>query len=620
MGKVLGRGIRALIRTSDEDKDESNPDEVRYHEMRKEYDDKRKDYNELNDQIQQIRKQISLSDLAGTKSSVNTETLGLLESELVDIKKDLDEMQDELKKLERNLKTDDGLDLVAVSPEFMKQKAEREKEMEHAFESVANIEIPEIGNGEASKDEKLEVLKELKNHKSKEINNEILSMLKDSVSPTVDEGAPTEIECEEEVELVIDGETTPDDDEGGDPVYSLTDEELTDLSETGLIPEEPEEEPEEAEEEDGEDYGGLEPKETSSRDLELSIHDPESIPDPEKDEDLPEAFPVPDTIEGEFVDPRDVREEVYEEAKAAEEVNVYAMNPDLPTEDEVAKIHEENVEKARTELAQLTEEERQIREEAEDAGSWEELHDRGFAMARIGEFDKAIIYYNMALELNAESEELYSNKGVALYSMGKYEEAKDCFGNAIRINPQYEQAWNNMGVVMRTENKPKEAIRCYTAAIKANPKYKNAWYNLGFIMEDQGLLDKALWYYNKALDINPKYEEALYSKKALLVKLRAQGGSEEPSAPEDEDLYSTEILDDDEDDDVDDILGEDAEDDEDEEEEEDDEKKEEPEVVPERADGIPRKIPVRMPKGGVPPPAKPKTKIKKKKKVKKVAT
>jgi tetratricopeptide (TPR) repeat protein len=169
-----------------------------------------------------------------------------------------------------------------------------------------------------------------------------------------------------------------------------------------------------------------------------------------------------------------------------------------------------------TELSKLHD---QIKEMDSGEEYWKILHERGFALSRIGQYEEAIKYYDKALDIVPHNEEILSNKGVTLFTLGRLDEAKVCFSTAIKATPTYEKAWNNLGVVMRSEGKLKEALRCYNMSIKANPMYKNAWYNKGFILEDMGRLEEAIRYYNKALEISPNYAEAVYSREECLKKL-----------------------------------------------------------------------------------------------------
>jgi len=185
---------------------------------------------------------------------------------------------------------------------------------------------------------------------------------------------------------------------------------------------------------------------------------------------------------------------------------------------ELKDIHD-GLSQVDTEISKLQEQLEGMDEEAE---YWEVLHEKGFALSRIGQYDEAIYFYDKALQLNPDNEEILSNKGVALFNLDQPEEAKMCFAQALKLRPTYEKAWNNLGVVMRAEGKLPEALRCYNQAIKANPFYKNAWYNKGFILEDMGELEEALKYYNKAIEISPNYAEAIYYRDECLAKLASK--------------------------------------------------------------------------------------------------
>ena len=63
------------------------------------------------------------------------------------------------------------------------------------------------------------------------------------------------------------------------------------------------------------------------------------------------------------------------------------------------------------------------------------IFNKGFALARLGKQEEAIVCYDMVLEINPKHMNALSNKGVALGFLDKYEEAIVCYDTALESSP-----------------------------------------------------------------------------------------------------------------------------------------------------------------------------------------
>ena len=63
------------------------------------------------------------------------------------------------------------------------------------------------------------------------------------------------------------------------------------------------------------------------------------------------------------------------------------------------------------------------------------IFNKGFALARLGKQEEAIVCYEKVLEINPNHVNALSNKGVALGFLDKYEEAVVCYDRALEISP-----------------------------------------------------------------------------------------------------------------------------------------------------------------------------------------
>jgi tetratricopeptide (TPR) repeat protein len=77
----------------------------------------------------------------------------------------------------------------------------------------------------------------------------------------------------------------------------------------------------------------------------------------------------------------------------------------------------------------------------------------GMAFMEQENFDRAIVHYNKALEINPGFANVYYNLGYVFFKQGKLEEAIACYKKAIELRPDYRDALHNLQVVQSLEEK-----------------------------------------------------------------------------------------------------------------------------------------------------------------------
>ena len=75
------------------------------------------------------------------------------------------------------------------------------------------------------------------------------------------------------------------------------------------------------------------------------------------------------------------------------------------------------------------------------------LLNQGAAFAEKGQYDRAIAYFNKAIEINPKLAEAYYNRGLVYKEKGQYDKAISDFTKAIEINPRHADAYYSRGVV-----------------------------------------------------------------------------------------------------------------------------------------------------------------------------
>lgn len=91
-------------------------------------------------------------------------------------------------------------------------------------------------------------------------------------------------------------------------------------------------------------------------------------------------------------------------------------------------------------------------------------------------YNKAIEYYDKALDLDSTKPHIWCNKGVALAELGSYEEALECFDKAINLDPKFPEAWINKGLVLFEIEGEKEIDDIFRQAESGKRKKKGKYF------------------------------------------------------------------------------------------------------------------------------------------------
>jgi tetratricopeptide (TPR) repeat protein len=114
-------------------------------------------------------------------------------------------------------------------------------------------------------------------------------------------------------------------------------------------------------------------------------------------------------------------------------------------------------------------------------------HDElGLAYARLGQFAKAVPFYQLAIALNPNFARYYSNLGVAYGSHGDNQKAIEMFHRALQLDQDNSSAYNNLGVAYLRQGQTAKAATLFTRALQINPGDANARANLEISKKAQG--------------------------------------------------------------------------------------------------------------------------------------
>lgn len=124
-----------------------------------------------------------------------------------------------------------------------------------------------------------------------------------------------------------------------------------------------------------------------------------------------------------------------------------------------------------------------------------------------GEYDKAIVSFNEALELNPSLAVAYSNRGWAHIELGQYEQGiADC-GKAIELDPKLAFAYSNRGLAYIKLRQYERGIADCTKAIELNPGLAAAYSNRGLAYIELGQYEKGIADCDKAIELDPTIQK-----------------------------------------------------------------------------------------------------------------
>lgn len=146
------------------------------------------------------------------------------------------------------------------------------------------------------------------------------------------------------------------------------------------------------------------------------------------------------------------------------------------------------------------------------------FNDRGIAYANKGAFDRAIVDFTKAIELDPKMALPYYNRGDIYRAKGEYDKAIADFNTALKLDPKYVLAYINQGRTYRLKGEYDKAIGDFTRALKVDPKYADAYNNRGNAYADKGEYDKAITDYSEAIKLDPNLALAYMNRGLAYAK------------------------------------------------------------------------------------------------------
>lgn len=128
---------------------------------------------------------------------------------------------------------------------------------------------------------------------------------------------------------------------------------------------------------------------------------------------------------------------------------------------------------------------------------------RGQAYHAMGEVEKAIEDYSVAIELNPFDAFPYNNRGLANEGLAKTDAAISDYTRAISLDPSYFYAYNNRGIAFGQAGRFTEAMDDFTTALRINPASSSAYMNRGMALLSMERPVEAVDDFTKAEALSP---------------------------------------------------------------------------------------------------------------------
>ncbi|MCL6520737.1 MAG: tetratricopeptide repeat protein [Armatimonadetes bacterium] len=141
-------------------------------------------------------------------------------------------------------------------------------------------------------------------------------------------------------------------------------------------------------------------------------------------------------------------------------------------------------------------------------GNYVAHNNLGQELSSIGELDKAIAHYRLAIKSDPDPGLAYNNLGAALAQLGRISEAMEVFHRAVESDPECCEAYVNLGRGYSLQGDLIKAKQNLEKALEIDPENSAAYLEMGNVLGRQGMYAKAEEYFAKAIYLNPNSAEA----------------------------------------------------------------------------------------------------------------
>jgi spermidine synthase len=144
------------------------------------------------------------------------------------------------------------------------------------------------------------------------------------------------------------------------------------------------------------------------------------------------------------------------------------------------------------------------------------------ALYKLGRYADGVKHNRMSLELQSEPPPMvHNNLAVALQGQGKFDEAIEHYQKALEIDPYFADSIFNLGRLFLQQMRLDDAAGCFLKFLEIRPDFAAAHYELANTLSAQKKYDDAIQHYKKALKVEPGNSD-FYCRLGLTLKLQGK--------------------------------------------------------------------------------------------------
>lgn len=117
----------------------------------------------------------------------------------------------------------------------------------------------------------------------------------------------------------------------------------------------------------------------------------------------------------------------------------------------------------------------------------EMFHKQAMSFLGQGEVQKAVEFFDKAINFDSDYFPAWNNKGIALLELKKYKEALACFEKVLSINSLDRMVWYNKGYTLFMLDEYEESVDAFQNFIYTYSKDDDAFYKYALYMQASGL-------------------------------------------------------------------------------------------------------------------------------------
>lgn len=142
------------------------------------------------------------------------------------------------------------------------------------------------------------------------------------------------------------------------------------------------------------------------------------------------------------------------------------------------------------------------------------------ALTESGKEEKAISVWLRAIQLEPQKikPEEYLQLGNQLLKLKKSDKAIACYRQAIQLQPSLGEAYLRLGELLHLAGQQQQALNCYQQGLKNSPNYAPLHYQIAQACIEQQQWQKASEHYRAAIQLEPNYWEAYHYWGEALTK------------------------------------------------------------------------------------------------------